>query len=127
MLVAMQQDNRLQKVPTDTVLMTPKINTAMPLGELNSLIAEQKGIPIDELASLVGGAPKVKEKAKVEPTPLTETQPVENVVLTDKDLAKNYRSQADSMYKEAAKLRKQADELDPPQKKATKVKETSDA
>jgi hypothetical protein len=31
------------------------------------------------------------------------------------------------MYKEAAKLRKEADELDPPQKKATKVKESADA
>jgi hypothetical protein len=31
------------------------------------------------------------------------------------------------MYKEAARLRKEADELDPPQKKATKAKESADA
>jgi hypothetical protein len=31
------------------------------------------------------------------------------------------------MYKEAASLRKQADELDPPQKKSVKNKETVDA
>jgi hypothetical protein len=31
------------------------------------------------------------------------------------------------MYKEAAKLRKDADELDPPAKKVTKVKESADA
>jgi len=48
-------------------------------------------------------------------------------VLTDKDIAKSYRSQADAMYKEAARLRKEADELDPPQKKTAKVKESADA
>ena len=48
-------------------------------------------------------------------------------VLSEKDLARKFRSQADAMYKEAAKLRKQADEIDPPQKKAVKVKEESNA
>jgi len=46
-----------------------------------------------------------------------------NEVLSDKDIAKSYRSQADSMYKEAARLRKEADDLDPPAKKAAKAKE----
>jgi hypothetical protein len=132
MLLAMQQDNRLQRVPTDTVIMTPAINTSIPLDELNSLVAEQKGVAIDELASLVNGAPKKvsSETKKVESESSvieekTFSEPVkakENEVLSDKDLAKSYRSQADTMYKEAARLRKQADELDPPQKKATKTK-----
>ena len=30
--------------------------------------------------------------------------------------ARDYRSQADKLYKEAARLRKMADELDPPKK-----------
>jgi hypothetical protein len=133
MLMAMQQDGRLQKVPTDTVLMTPKINTAIPLDELNALIAEQKGIPVDELASLVKGAPKNNNAVKSEPITSQEksvNEPVkaaENEILSDKDIAKSYRSQADAMYKEAARLRKQADDLDPPQKKTVKAKETSDA
>jgi hypothetical protein len=131
MLLAMQQDNRLQKVPTDTVLMTPKINTAIPLDELNVLIAEQKGIPVDELASLVKGAPKNNNAAKpsaVQDNLVIEpAKAAENEVLSDKDIAKSYRSQADAMYKEAARLRKQADDLDPPQKKTVKAKETSDA
>jgi len=113
------------------VIMTPKINTAIPLDELNSLIAEQKGIPVDELSSLVGGAPKkTSEKAS---SPL-QSQPViepvkaaENEVLSDKDIAKSYRSQADAMYKEAARLRKEANELDPPQKKSAKAKEEENA
>lgn len=134
MLLALQQDNRLQKVPTDLVLMTPTINAAIPLSELNALIAEQKGVSIDDLASLVGGAPKSKgetsktEVSKTEPTPVAEPlKATTNEVLTDKDIAKSYRSQADAMYKEAARLRKEADELDPPAKKAAKAKETESA
>jgi hypothetical protein len=134
MLLALQQDNRLQKVPTDLVLMTPTINAAIPLSELNALIAEQKGVSIDDLASLVGGAPKSKgetsktEVSKSEPTPVVEPlKATTNEVLTDKDIAKSYRSQADAMYKEAARLRKEADELDPPAKKAAKAKETESA
>lgn len=140
MLLAMQQDNRLQRVPTDSVLMTPKINSSIPLDELNSLIAEQKGMAVDELSSLVSGSPK-KEISESAPsntntteTPQPAKQPAvapvkaaENEVLSDKDIAKSYRSQADAMYKEAARLRKQADELDPPQKKVSKAKETTDA
>lgn len=137
MLLAMQQDNRLQKVATDTVLMTPQINTAMPLDELNSLIAEQKGMAVDDLSSLVSGSPKpdkaktANSSAQVDSLPTTAVaDPIKataNQVLSDKDIAKSYRSQADAMYKEAASLRKQADELDPPQKKTVKPKETVDA
>ena len=137
MLLAMQQDSRLQKVPTDNVLMTPQINSSIPLDQLNSLIAEQKGIPVDELATLVSGSPKKAnpdtkktQESKPQVSEPLVTEPVkaaENEVLSDKDLAKSYRSQADAMYKEAARLRKQADDLDPPQKKSTKAKETSDA
>jgi hypothetical protein len=50
-----------------------------------------------------------------------------NAALSDRDLAKSYRSQADAMYKEAARLRKEADSLDPPKKKITKVSESVDA
>ena len=43
-------------------------------------------------------------------------------------MPKKYRSDADGMYKEAARLRKQADELDPPAKKAaSKVKSAETA
>jgi hypothetical protein len=134
MLMALQQEGRLQKVPTDTVLMTPTINAAIPLSELNALIAEQKGMSIDDLSSLVTGAPKTKNETskteipKSQPAPVVEPlKAAANELLTDKDIAKSYRSQADSMYKEAARLRKEADELDPPAKKAVKTKETESA
>jgi len=38
-------------------------------------------------------------------------------VLSDEDLAANYRSQADRMFKEAKRLREQAEELAPTKKK----------
>ena len=131
MLQAMQADSRLLKVSTDTVLMTPTPTDSIVLSELNVLIANQKNCSVDDLYTFVSGAPKkantpVKEVAPdVDPdvpAPL-RAQASANEALTDKDLAKSYRSQADAMYKEAAKLRKQADDLDPPVKKATKKAE----
>lgn len=133
MLAALQQDGKLQKIPTDNVLMTPTPTTNIQLSDLNILIAEQKNCAVDDLCTFVQGAPKVQEEKtnKVEPKVIeTETPPTlkakDNAVLTDKDIARNYRSQADAMYKEAARLRKEADDLDPPVKKA-KVKETASA
>ena len=130
MLQAMQADKRLQKVSTDLIIMTPTASNEVPLDQLNILIAEQKNCAVDELYTFVKGAPaKNSEKAKAivdAPTPVA-AQAKTNEVLTDQDIAKSYRSQADAMYKEAARLRKQADDLDPPKKKSTKTTETADA
>jgi hypothetical protein len=96
------------------------------LHELNSFIAEQKNCAIDDLYTFTKGAPAKKETA----TPVQETASAAasaNEVLTDRDIARNFRSQADAMYKEAARLRKQADDLDPPAKKAAKAKEAESA
>lgn len=135
MLSAMQQDGRLQKVPTESVVMTPSVNSELPLSELNALIAEQRGVAIDELPNLVaGGSSRNPDKSETKSDSLeileestTVAQAPVNEALSDKDLAKSYRSQADALYKEAAKLRREADELDPPQKKSSKSKETEDA
>lgn len=136
MLQAMQADNRLQKVATDTVVMTPTPTNAVSLSELNILIAEQKNCSVDDLYTFVSGAPKkstseTQEVATVKDMPSSETpvlaQASQTEALTDKDLARSYRSQADALYKEAARLRKQAEDLDPTVKKAVKAKETTDA
>jgi hypothetical protein len=124
MLTATQEDGRLQKVSTDNVIMIPTLNSQIQLDQLNVMIAEQKNIAVDDLAYLVSGAVK-PNSVKITPPSKAESPVVENAVLTDKDLAKNYRSQADALYKEAAKLRKQADELDPLQKKTSTKSEIS--
>jgi len=139
MLRALQADGLLQKVPTDTVLMTPTPNDNIGLDELNVLIAEQRNCAIDDLCTFVSGAPKggvsVEDIAEIEDLGRDIGEPAftekkveplkakENEVLSDKDIAKSYRSQADAMYKEAARLRKEADSLDPIVKKTTKSKE----
>jgi len=140
MLQALTADNVMLKLPTDAVVMTPAPGTEIDLHQLNVLIAEQKNCAIDDLYTFVAGAPKkatiqevveVKDLGRDLGEPQRPTPPLKasaNEVLSDKDIAKNYRSQADSMYKEAARLRKEADSLDPPAKKATKkAEETSDA
>lgn len=130
MLAALHQNNNLVRVATKDVEMTPNTTTSMPLNELNKLIAEQRGVKVEDLAITASPAKaEVKEVAKVKD--LMEDAPQAQVktdgILSDSDLAKSYRSQADAMYKEAARLRKQADELDPPKKKTLKVSEDASA
>lgn len=132
MLRAMQQDNRLQKVATDNVLMTPNPNAEVILADLNVMVAEQKNCSIDDLCTFVKGGEAEKVKAQTKSPKAPEAAPVkiqaaDNAVLSDSDIAKSYRSQADALYKEAAQLRKQADELDPPKKKTTKTVEEASA
>jgi hypothetical protein len=142
MLQAMRADGGLQKVPTDAIEMTPTPNDVIDLSQLNILIAEQKNCAVDDLYTFVSGAPKsattaedvaqIKELGRDvgEPAFTEKAQPLkaqENQTLTDKDIAKSYRSQADAMYKEAARLRREADQLDPPIKKTTKATESADA
>jgi hypothetical protein len=134
MLQALRADGRMAKVPTDDVVMNPSPGSEIPLHQLNTLIAEQRNCAVDDLCTFVAGAPKdqPEELVKVKdlspqaekPAPLKAPS---NEVLTDKDIAKSYRSQADAMYKEAARLRKEADDLDPPAKKAAKAKEAESA
>ena len=140
MLNALQATGRLTKVPTDNVLMQPSPTQDVLLTDLNALIAEQKNCAVDELYTFVKGAPSLEEhrankeaqEAAGKVDPVAETAPVEapvtaqapaDGVLSDEDLAKSLRSQADSLYKEAARMRREADELDPPKRKtATKKK-----
>ena len=137
MLQALKADNRMAKVPTDDVLMMPSPGSEIALHQLNTLIAEQKNCAVDDLCTFVSGAkkntPEVQELVKVKdlaPSTTPAVVPLKasaNEALSDKDIAKSYRSQADSMYKEAARLRKEADDLDPPAKKAAKAKEDASA
>lgn len=129
MLQAVRAEGRLKKVATDSVKMTPTPVTEILLSELNGLIAEQRNVSIDELYTFVSGAPKAGQPV----TPATETLPSDEPVaapttdgvLSDADLAKSYRSQADAMYKEASRLRREADELDPPKKKVSSKEKAS--
>ena len=134
MLPALKADGKLEKVPTDSVLMTPTPNDNVPLHQLNVLIAEQKNCAVDDLCTFVSGAPKQSNTTVETVASVNEVkhdtpkiQATLNEALSNKDIAKGLRSQADSLYKEAARLRKEAEDLDPTVKKSSKAKETTDA
>jgi hypothetical protein len=119
MLAALHTTGKMVKVATADVEMTPNSNTVIKLSELNEVIAEQKGVTVADLA-VQDNSPAAKQQQS---TTSTEPTSIDNV-LSDEDLAAQYRSQADSLFKEAKRLREQAEELVPTKKKAkTKAKE----
>ena len=105
MLQWLHSRGALKKVPTDGVLMTPAPQSSIGLDELNRVIAEQKGVSIEELALKDGQTATESKSASPVVEPTKELTPAE------------LRSKADALFKEAQTLRKKADELDPPKKK----------
>ena len=122
MLTAMHGEGRLQKVATVDIDMTPTTTDVISLDKLNELIAEQKGIKLADLATDKPKTPAPKETSKADKAAAKQqaTAPVSDGPLTDEDLARQLRSQADAMFKEAQTLRKQADKLAPVAKKTMK-------
>jgi hypothetical protein len=114
MLAGLHYYGKLTKVATSTVEMTPDTKSIVNLAELNQLIATQKGVTVADLALQ-------SDSKTAKPAQTTEAQPQvaeTNGVLTDEQLAAQYRSQADALYKEAKRLREQAEELVPTKKKS---------
>ena len=132
MLANFHTTGKLTKVPMTEVEMLPNPNYTIGLEELNKVIAEQRGTTIAGLAmkdpnELPEGA-TLQEVGTVNEMPKTtkvqaeaqaaRIQAPDNAALSDEDLAARYRSQADRMYKEAKRLRDQAEELVPTKKKS---------
>jgi hypothetical protein len=127
MLARFHTTGRMQKVATNLVEMTPNNNASINLAELNNIIAQQKGVTVADLA-LGGAKPAVADTgvtnaadAYVTPSmaAMDEAVTTNDGILDDESIAKQLRSQADSMFKEAQRLRSEAEEL-APTKKATK-------
>lgn len=121
MLPSLHSKGRLVKVSTDQIEMTPAIGVAVLLSELNQIIAEQRGIAVDGLsiAPSSGDMAKLAAVASVNKLPASTTEVVKPVVApagTLDDQAKFYRSQADKLAKEAAAMRRLAEELVPTKK-----------
>jgi len=125
MLAGFHTTGKMVKMPTDSVEMTPDRQTVISLAELNQIIAEQKGVTVADLALKGASTQETQKTQETESVvePLNEAAAVTtDGLLTDEDLAAQYRSQADSLFKEAKRLREQAEELVPTKKKS-KVKE----
>lgn len=118
MLQWLHTRGQLKKVPTNLVLMTPNTQTAIALDQVNQAIAESKGIRVEDLAVNDGEKKEARPKEEIviaeEITVDTKEQPSLETPVTAADL----RSMADKLFKEAQALRKKADELEPPAKKA---------
>jgi hypothetical protein len=131
MLAAFHVTGKMVKMPTNLVEMIPDFKTSILLSELNKAIATQKGVSVEDLA-LKGGvktpATTVQETSSVEVQELATVQNLEapsDSVLTDEQIATKYRSDADRLYKEAKRLREEADKLAPIKKKTAKTEESA--
>ena len=134
MLPHLHVSGRLVKVGTEQVEMTPSVNASILLSELNQIIAEQRGIAVDDLHIKPGSNDKtqVVEVAQVNNVPsknddaskttsasVNETAPEVTSFDTAEAEAKHYRSQADKLAKQAAEFRRKAEELAPTAKRPT--------
>jgi len=127
MLSGFHTTGKMVKAPTSKVEMTPNTKTTILLSELNEAIATQRGVTVADLAG-VDAAEKTEdtEITAQEYTATTATTETVGDVLTDEQLAAQYRSQADSLFKEAKSLREQAEALAPTKKKTkTKTEESA--
>jgi hypothetical protein len=128
MLPSLHVKGMLAKFATDQIEMLPNMQTTLLLSELNQIIAEQQGMSVQDLAIQPEhkSSVEIKEIAEVKDISpkLPEAVKDEAVVnfATPDDEAKFYRSQADKLAKEAAAMRRKAEELSPTKKKVT-VKE----
>lgn len=116
MLAALHTTGKLTKMPTNSIEMVPNQQTSILLSELNKSIAESRGVTVNDLA-LNDGEGNTKPQEELTQTPVVEET---SQALDDEAIAKNLRSQADAMFKEAQRLRKEADELSPSKKKTSK-------
>jgi hypothetical protein len=136
MLPWLHANNRLIKAPTNAIEVTPTVQTSILLSELNQIIAEQRGVPVDQL-SLQESQEKETDKATApklndSDRPAKATSKVDAAQSAQPTIqandsaqfdspeaeAKWYRSQADRLAKEAASYRRKAEELVPTKKTA---------
>jgi hypothetical protein len=129
MLASLHKQNKLIKVPTDQIEMIPNMQQKVRLDELNQIIAEQRGVAINDLALQDPSSTKtaeVQDIAEVRELPVV-TEPITETVdldaLSVEDKAKKLRGQADKLSKQAAELRRQAEELVPVKKNVRKKAE----
>ena len=131
MLPSLHAKGMIKKVATDQVEMTPNASVNVLLADLNQMIAEQRGISVQDLS--IKPTAQNKRDAEIQEIangkditpPHGNTDPLidqpKKEELSDDQLAKKYRSDADRLSKEAAQLRRLAEDLAPTKKKAVAV------
>jgi len=133
MLANLHVNGKLIKVPTGQIEMTPNTQMKILLSELNQIIADQRGVPVDNLAIAlstkddkksevreIASAKDISPKAGDDVTKTVAERQEEADALasmTPDQQAAKLRSEADRLYKQAAVLRKEAEDLSPTKKK----------
>jgi hypothetical protein len=138
MLSGFHMTGRLFKIPTSDIEMTPNTNTSITLDKLNEVIAQQRNVTVHDLALRPDGSqPPVgvpgqrqaaaeaqRSSQTANPADVYAAQPTAVEPLSDEDVARKLRGQADALYKEAKRLRDEAENLSPIKKKsAPKIEE----
>jgi hypothetical protein len=134
MLARFHTTGKMIKVKTADVEMIPNQNSSIKLSELNEAIAAQRGVTVNDLAVTGNDGKTVQQSAAPAMTASEMAAAAPSVapvaddgVITDETLAKKFRSDADRLSKEAAELRRQAEELVPTKKKAVAKKTATSA
>lgn len=122
MLASLHTQGKLRKVATDEIEMIPNFQTRIKLDELNYMIAQQLGVSVNDLAMVdpkkirsEQAANEIREVATVNEVPSTNVEFDDNLPKEEK--ATKLRGQADKLSKEAARLRRLAEDLVPTKKK----------
>jgi len=122
MLKWLHANGLLLKMATSSIEMCPTTSITVQLSELNQIIAEQRGVSVDDLSIPPSNDESKAIEAKKEADLAKPTAVVEEAKTVDMNdpiaTAKHYRSQADKLAKEAANFRRLAEELVPTKKKA---------
>jgi len=150
-LATLHGGNFIRKIPTEIVTMTPGGKQAIPLNDLNNLIADQKGVTIDQLAGTIdktqseiaiddAAAGYTGRSPAPHSVPELETSNFEGgptlaehqSVLTNENLAENLIKQSESLsvqvktlLDESKRLQKEAYDLNPALKPAARKRTTS--
>jgi len=120
MLVSLHRNGLLVKTPTDKVEMLPNTQASINLAHLNQVIAEQRGVSVQDLAlqdnakeiASAKDLPTVKKDDPSKTSAASLNLPT-NQDLSPEDQARQLRSEADKLSKQAADLRRKAEELVP--------------
>jgi len=120
MLSSFVRYGKIIKVASETIEMIPDTKTKILLSELNQVIADQKGVTVADLA-LKGPDGTTTQPVATTTDPVSDYTSTNDGIITDEQLAAQYRSQADALFKEAKSLREQAEELVPTKKKRSKA------
>ena len=122
MLASLHKSGKLVKMPTDQIEMIPNFQTRIKLDELNYMIAQQLGVSVNDLALTDPKKVKpqepeveVREVATVNEMPAPSAEFDDSLTVEQK--ATKLRGQADKLSKEAARLRRLAEDLVPIKKK----------